>query len=325
MVNTSTRRLIYVTSQDHAYTFGDMAQQLLAHGVSASTLSYEKLWGCKWLPRGTYVLTDFDRLSPVENEAAGRLHDHLQAVGLPVLNNPRHFRPCDSLLKALHAEGLNGFTCCLPAAGEWPQRYPVFLRTVAAHRGTLSDLLHDRAAAEAALGQAMKQGHPVRDLMFIEYAAEPQPDTGSFQKHAAFRIGGHIVRANTVNDVSWMAKKGAKGVASQAQYDTERAEMDAYPHHDYVMQVFEFAGLQFGRLDFGIVAGRPQAYEINTNPTMALSQTHPNAVRAETMELVKSRLASALAHVAQPVSRWPVFVPNLFKRRFIAGQRPRRF
>lgn len=325
MVNTSVRRLIYVTSQDHAYTFGDMAQQLRAHGVSARTLSYEKLWGCKWLPRGTYVMTDFDRLSPVENEAAGRLHDHLREAGLPVLNNPRHFRPRDSLLKALHAEGLNGFTCCLPAAGEWPQRYPVFLRTVAAHRGTLSDLLHDRAAADAALEQAVNQGHPVRDLMFVEYAAEPQPDTGSFQKHAAFRIDGHIVRANTVNDVNWMAKNGSKGVASQAQYDAERAEMTTYPRRDYVMRVFELAGMQFGRLDFGIVAGRPQAYEINTNPTMALSEAHPNSTRRETMGLIKSRLAAALAEMAQPVSRWPLFVPKLFKKGFTAGRRPRRF
>lgn len=325
MVNTSVRRLIYVTSHDHAYTFRGMPEQLHERGVFGRVVSYEKLWGCKWLPRGTYVMTDFDRLSPVENEAAGRLHDHLREAGLPVLNNPRHFRPRDSLLKALHAEGLNGFTCCLPAAGEWPQRYPVFLRTVAAHRGALSDLLHDRAAADAALGQAMNQGHPVRDLMFIEYAAEPQPDTGSFQKHAAFRIGGHIVRANTVNDVSWMAKNGSKGVASQAQYDAERAEMVVYPHHDHVMRVFELAGMQFGRLDFGVIAGRPQAYEINTNPTMALLQAHPNAVRSETMGLVISRLAAALADVAQPVSRWPLFVPNLFKKRFTAGHRPRLF
>ena len=325
MVNTSARRLIYVCSQDHAYTFRDMPEQLREQGVSGRVVSYEKLWGSRWLPRGTYVMTDFDRLSPVENEIAGRLHDHLRAAGLTVLNNPRHFRPRDSLLKALHAEGLNEFTCCLPAAGEWPRRYPVFLRTIAAHRGTLGELLHDRSAADAALTHAVDSGCLLRDLIFVEYAAEPQPDTGSFQKHAAFRIGPHIVRANTVNDVSWMAKNGSEGIASEAQYVAERAEMDAYPHHDYVMRVFELAGLQFGRLDFGIVAGRPQAYEINTNPSMTLKLGHPNATRSETMGLVKSRLASALADVTPPVSWWPLPVPKYFKKRFVAGHRPRRF
>ncbi len=325
MVKASVRRLIYVCSQDHAYTFRDIPEQLRGHCVSARVLSYEKLWGCRWLPRGTYVMTDFDRLSPVENEIAGRLHDHLREAGLQVLNDPRRFRPRDCLLKALHAEGLNGFTCWLPAAGEWPQRYPVFLRTIAAHRGALSELLVDRTAADAALTQATRNGHLIRDLIFVEYAAEPQPDTGSFQKHSAFRVGPHIIRANTVNDVSWMAKTGSEGVASTAQYVAERAEMDFYPHHDYVMRVFEFAGLEFGRLDFGIVAGRPQTYEINTNPSMTLTVAHPNATRSKTMELVKSRLASALADVASPVSWLPLRVPKYFKKRFIAGRRPRRF
>lgn len=325
MVNTSTRRLIYVCSRDHAYTFRDMPAQLRERGVSGRVLSYEKLWGCRWLPRGTYVMTDFDRLSPVEHEMAGRLHDHLREAGLPVLNNPRHYRPRDSLLKLLHAEGLNGFTCCLPSAGERPRRYPVFLRTIAAHRGNLSDLLHDPAAADAALLRAIDNGFLLRDLIFVEYAAEPQTDTGSFQKHAAFRVGPHIIRANTVNDASWMAKNGTEGIASAAQYLAERAEMDNYPHHRYVMQVFELAGLQFGRLDFGIVAGRPQAYEINTNPTMSLTLAHRDANRRETMGLVRSRLASALTDMTQPVSRLPLRVPKYFKRRYVLGFRPRRF
>lgn len=288
MVNTSARRLIYLCSQDHAYTFRDMPEQLRRLGVSARVLSYEKLWGCRWLPRGTNVMPDFDRLSPMEHEIAGRLHDHLRVAGLQVLNNPHDFRPRDSLLKALHAEGLNGFTCHLPAAGEWPRRYPVFLRTIAAHRGALTDLLPDRTAAGAALARALNSGGLIRDLVFVEYAAEPQPETGSFQKHAALRVGPHIIRANTVNDASWMAKNGSEGVASAAQYLTERAEMDTYPHHDYVMRVFEFAGLQFGRLNFGIVAGQPQTYEINTNFSMTMSLAHPNATRSEAMGLVKS-------------------------------------
>ncbi|OYT99525.1 MAG: hypothetical protein CFE40_06725 [Burkholderiales bacterium PBB1] len=325
MVNISTRRLIYVCSRDHAYTFVGLPEQLRERGVTGRVLSYETLWSCRLLPRGTYVMTDFDRLSPVEHEMAGRLHDHLQEAGLPVLNNPRHYRPRDSFLKMLHAEGLNGFTCYLPSAGERPQRYPVFLRTIAAHRGTLSDLLHDQVAADTALLQAIDHGYLLRDLIFVEYAAEPQPDTGSFQKHAAFRVGPHIIRANTVNDAGWVAKNGTEGLASAEQYLAERAEMDTYPHHDYVMKVFELAGLQFGRLDFGIVCGRPQAYEINTNPTMSLTLAHRNAIRSETMRLVRSRLASALADVTQPVSRLPLRVPKYFKKRFVLGHRPRRF
>lgn len=325
MVNTSIRRLIYVCSHDHAYTFGDLPEQLREQGVTGRVMSYERLWGCRLLPRGTYVMTDFDRLSPVEHEIAGRLYDHLREAGLPVLNNPRHHLSRDSLLKMLYAEGLNGFTCYLPAARERPRKYPVFLRTIAAHRGVLSELLHDEDAANTALRKAIDSGFPLRDLIFVEYAAEPQPDTGSFQKHAAFRVGPHIVRANTVNDADWVAKNGSEGVASAAQYLAERAEMDNYPHRDYVMQVFKLAKLEFGRLDFGIIAGRPQCYEINTNPAMGLTLAHSNPIRSETLGLVRSRLAWALADSAHPVSRLPLWLPKSFKRRFEIGYRPRRF
>ena len=139
--------------------------------------------------------------------------------------------------------------------------------------------------------------------MFVEYAAEPQPDTGRFQKHAAFRVGTHIIRANTVNDASWMAKKGTEGVASAGQY---------------------LAGLEFGPLDFGIVAGRPQDYEINTNPSMSLNLAHPNAMGCETLALARSRLASAFAAITNPVSWLPLSIPKYFKRRYIIGHRPRR-
>jgi len=181
----------------------------------------------------------------------------------------------------------------------------VFLRTIAAHRGALTELRPNRAAAGAALARAIDCDCLILDLIFVEYAAERQPDTGGFQKHAAFRAGPHIIRAYTASDVGWMAKTGSEGVASKAQYRAERDEMDHCPHRNSVMRVFEFAGLQFGRLYFDIVAGRPQAYDINTNPSMTQTVTHPNATRRETMGLVQSRLASALADLTQRVSRLP--------------------
>src|SRR5690606_12478798 len=121
-------------------------------------------------------------------------------------------------------------------------------------------------AAKGALEAALLAGYPVRDLLFVEYAAETDPETGGFQKHSAFKIGDRIIRANTVNDKSWMAKNGTRGMATPAQYREERLEMDAYPHEEFVRRVFDAAGLDFGRIDFGIVEGRPQAYEVNSNP-----------------------------------------------------------
>jgi hypothetical protein len=324
-VNRSVRKLIYVSTADHRYTFRAVRKQLRAQAVDAQILSYERLFCGRFTPAATYIFTDFDRLSASELEAATLVRDRIVAAGSRVINDPRNFLPRDALLRRLHQSGINRFACFAPAHGEWPGRFPVFLRTIAAHRGVLGDLLHDSASAKAALAHALAAGHPISDLMLVEYAAEPQPETGTFQKHAAFRVGTHIIRANTVNDTSWAAKTGVRHGASDAQYRAERAEMDAYPHTAFVEAVFDLAGMEFGRIDFGIVAGRPQAYEINTNPMMVFASGHENADRQETVDLMQARLVTALAEVAGPVGGPRISLSRCFKTgKSLLLRRPRR-
>ncbi|QCB47021.1 hypothetical protein [Hydrogenophaga sp. PAMC20947] len=198
------------------------------------------------------------------------------------------------MLKHLHQLGVNSYTCHLPAAGEWPERFPVFLRTLASHRGVLSDLLQDRASCDEALAGAFQLGYPISDLVFVEYAATPNLQTGAFQKLSAFRIGDRIIRANTVNDSHWMAKTGVSGLATDEQYRQEYLEMTDYPLRSYVMRVFDHAGMDFGRLDFGKTGERYETYEINTNPYMTIQVEHPNADRAAMLATMLEQLITAL-------------------------------
>ncbi len=298
---------------DHAYTFRSLPRFLSRSGVGSIRLSYELLFRLPCLPRGTYLFTDFDRLSPTELEITARVQERLRGAGLKVLNDPRRFLPRDALLKRLYREGVNRFTCHHPVFDECPDRFPVFLRTISGHRGVLSDLLQDPAAAKAALEAALDAGYPLRDLLFVEYAAEWDPETGGFHKHSAFKVGDRIIRANTVNEGSWMAKHGEPGMATPAQYRAERIEMDAFPHEEFVRRVFAAAGLDFGRIDFGIVDGRPQAYEVNSNPYMRYKVQHENADRCETIKMLQARLAGAIADLAEPTSRWPVSLRGCFR------------
>ena len=41
-------------------------------------------------------------------------------------------------------------------------------------------------------------------------------------------------------------------------------------------KAFEIANIEYGRADIGIVAGRPQIYEINFNPDVRSQQERPN-------------------------------------------------
>jgi hypothetical protein len=312
LLKVNPPRIIYVATADHLYTLANHPAALAARGVRVSLWSWDRLLSQRSLPRATYILTDFDRLSPTALEIGGRIHRRLVADGVRVLNDPRRFRDRAQLISALQAKGLIDYGCTHPATGHWPVRYPVFLRTIASHRGMLTGLIEDRAGAEAALTEAIGKGFPISDLLFVDYCAAPMADTGHFQKHAALRVGKALVRANTVNDTSWAAKNGVANLATPEHYAAERAEYDHWPHHDYVARVFDVAGMDFGRLDFGDVNGRPQAYEINTNPTLKVALNHANPDRRVTMTRYRDGILDALAAVATRPKGPPVPVGNVF-------------
>lgn len=292
---------MYVTTADHAYTLGGWGARLAALGVLLGQASWEQLLRAERVPAATYVFTDFDRLSVSELQAAATVRKQLVARGLSVINDPCHFTPRASLIRRLKREGIIHFDCHLPVAGEWPERFPVFLRTLAGHRGTLSDLLHDAASCRTAWYQALDKGYVAADLAFVEFAAQPTA-TGTYQKHAAFRLGDRIVRANTVNERKWMAKHGELGLASAAQYRQELEEVHHFPLAQRVMQVFEIAGIEYGRVDYGITDQGPQFYEINTNPYLTLptdARPHPNADRQSALQQVRQQLTEAFDALAR--------------------------
>jgi len=322
-VNMSHRRLIYVATADYINDMRRFAPAFRGSGIRALPLSWEELFARPLAPRGTYVLTDFDRLSPAELEAAAQIAARLRDAELTVLNDPGAFLPRDALLRRLHRAGINGFTLWRPAEGERPDRFPVFLRTIAAHRGPLSDLLHDPDAAEAALSDARAKGHPIRDLAFIEYAAQPEPETGVFRKYSAFRIGPAYLPSSSVGDTAWVAKMGVKGLASEADFIREYQQMLDNPHRDLARRVFDVAGMDWGRIDFGFVDGAPQVYELNTNPTLAGPLSYPSPIRTKTIALQRRNIIAGFAEVTPPRPGPPVPLDGAFRLARAFQRRPR--
>ncbi|MFN3230859.1 MAG: hypothetical protein ACE363_01725 [Alphaproteobacteria bacterium] len=255
--------------------------------------SYWKLFHSRSVHSGTYILTDFDRLGPWELELATHLYKHLKTSGARVLNNPGMFRARYAFLQHLHREGLNSFRAWNPVLGEFPDRFPVFLRTQAAHRGTKTGLLDNASLAQEALDEAVSDGHPLSDLMFVEYRAAPE-ENGTFLKLSAYRLGDRIVPAIVTMSMSWLAKLGDRAAGSQQQYEEDYERIQSYPYTDAIMAIFEAAKLDYGRIDFGIVDGRIETYEINTNPWMGMPNVHPVPLRITATEKVRQLYASAL-------------------------------
>jgi hypothetical protein len=289
--------IVFVCTAAHSYTYRHVPA--FAGAPPIKVYSYDRLFRSKHLPRATWVFTDFDRLGFWELELAARIYRSLAAAGLRVLNDPATACQRLTLLRRLFRAGFNRFNVWSVEAEEWPERYPVFLRTQSAHRGALSDLISDRAALERAIDTALAKGRPRRELMIVEYCAEPLRE-GLFRKLATYRVGDKMVASLAIHQSKWMAKDGERGIAGQALYDDEYRMIDENRHGAEVRPAFEIGGIEFGRADFGIVGGRAQVYEINTNPTTGIMPSHPFPIRVAAAKLFEARLGAALAAIDTP-------------------------
>ena len=295
----------------HNYTFERAVKN---PGFDLRVRSYHWALAQFALPRATYIFTDFDRLGPWELELAARLQRALAADGVRTLNNPARALQRYSVLHRLHAIGFNRFRAWRADEFQMPDVFPVFLRTQAAHRGVLTDLLETVEAAEEALRAALDEGYALRDLMFVEYCAEPvKPDL--FRKLSCYRVGDRMISGMCVHEAKWAAKYGTMGIAGEDLYADELDIVATNRFGEALRPAFEAAAIDYGRADFAIVDGRPQVYEINTNPHIAAIGKHPSAVRLKADKLHFERLFESFSSVDTIAGGKPVqLTGTIFER-----------
>jgi hypothetical protein len=197
------------------------------------------------------------------------------------------------LLRRLFLAGVNRFNVYRVEEGIIPERWPVFLRCEGDHNGPMTSLLHNWQDLERAVAGAFARGLPLATLLIVEYAAEPLP-SGVFRKFASFKVGQSTFAHTCVHSDHWVAKSGKLGVATQAMYEEENRVVRENPYGAEVAKAFEIAGIDYGRLDFGLVEGRVQINEINQNPDLKFGETHPVPLRCESYRIFEQNYLTAL-------------------------------
>jgi hypothetical protein len=274
-------------------------------------LSYEELFFERAGPIGHYIFTDFDRLTRYELDCAARFADALTraAPAARVYNHPLRVLERYPLLLALHNAGINEFTAIRLEGDVRPPRYPVFIRAEDGYGGPETDLIHDDAGFVAALAELNHRGMARRGRIAIGYAAERGAD-GFFRKYSAARIGGAIVALHIQRNRNWVVKRNVRDdAATSGNFEADRlvaeavAEELAYvrdnPHADVLERAFAAGGIDFGRADYGVVNGKVQVYEINTNP--ALPSEPKTNTRADIRSIVLDRLLAAFIVLDTPL------------------------
>jgi hypothetical protein len=305
--------MIYYVSTER---FSSTIRRLLRYGGRElrgliASLTYEELFFESSGPVGHYVFTDFDRLSRYEIECAAAFATALARTvpNARILNHPLRALERYPLLIALHKAGINDFTATRLEGGARPPRYPVFIRAEDGYGGPETDVLHDDDAFDAAITELGERGLPLRGRIAVGYNAERHPN-GFYEKYGAFNIGGEIIPQHLMRGKSWVVKNHS----SNFDWIEARSDDDIYsapavsdeldyvrdnPHRAELAEAFALARIDFGRADYGIVNGRVQIYEINTNPSFPKFGLVDG--RSERRQIIKDRFLHALNAVNTPL------------------------
>lgn len=255
----------------------------------------EDLWGKREWPRGVYVFTTLDSMTPQQRAAATWLWDALaqRPDCFACLNDPHRVIGRYRLLRALHERGMNDFNVHLLSDVD-RVRFPAFVRFESLHRANLTGLLQSRAELEDAVSRLLLRGEREEDLIvteFLDYCSED----GHYRKWGAHIVGPRIIAKHVFVGDQWMMKmKQSRGSLARGE---EREYVTSSPHVALLEPVFDLAGCTWARVDYSFWRGRMQVWEVNDNPEFGKKWKHDIGRRA-THAVFFRRLESALDEVS---------------------------
>jgi hypothetical protein len=209
---------------------------------------YEEVLDGGELPEGGIaIFSDLDRLTPEQRAALAPLH----ARQARALNDPTRSLLRYELLRTLHARGINRFNVYRP--GEKPARFPVFVRP-------------ESGFLKAAPALLWAGGEPPAGHIAVELCNTADRD-GVFRKYGAYVIGERIVPRHLFFSRGWLVK--SPDLLGPAEIEEERAYVESNPHAAQLLEVCRVARISWGRIDYALLEGRVQVWEINSNPLFA--------------------------------------------------------
>ncbi len=250
------------------------------------------------VPAATHVFTDVDRLAPELIRIAAEIYREAHRRGHRVLNDPARIRSRWGLLRRLKQAGFNSFDAYRVEEGVRPKRWPVFVRMDGGHDSPAPRLMHNWQEVERAVAALLDRGEPISRLLIVEFCGEPLRP-GLWRKLSSFRIGEASVPHPNVHDDGWIAKDGKRGIARLEDYQDELRIVREDPYREPMRRAFDLAGIDYGRSDFNVVAGRIELYEINLNPRMDFP-SEPLEERRESWALFRRNYLAALKAIDTP-------------------------
>jgi hypothetical protein len=262
--------IVHIATRRGITSLRNVKRRGQALGADVLALRYDDLPGRTEWPRGLYLFSDMQRATPWQRAVATQLWDRLseRSDAFRLYNHPEHSLRRHQLLRALYEAGVNKFNAFRLDELPTSLRFPVFIRYEDQHIGPSTGLLNAEEELERALSEMLVAGHRPEKLIVAEFQ-DTACETRIFRKYGAFRLGDRVYTGHMMASTDWSVKREINDRVLVGTEDFEFVKTN--PHADQVMEAFKVAGLTWGRIDYGVLDGRIQVWEINDNPKLGSS------------------------------------------------------
>ena len=233
------------------------------------TLHINQIGRTDSLPFGTYLFSDLELFSEGQKELLATVWDQLAEYpeNAVLQNHPLRAISRYDLLKKLYESGQNLFRALRLSELPSDLRFPVFLRMEHDHKGSRSPLIENWDQLESEAAKLVLDGLNPNRLLAVEYL-ETIDEKGLYRKYSYFKIGQRFIPRHIFFSRNWVNKD--PDIAGDEQIREERAFLESNPHEDFIRDAFALAQIDYGRIDYSIMDGKLQVWEINTNPIVTL-------------------------------------------------------
>ncbi len=251
------------------------------------------------LPLGTYLFTDLEKQSVEVRAFQAQVWDQLASHGdaVRLLNHPVRALGRYDLLAALVEAGINTYRVWRLSEIDQTLRFPVFLRRERDHEGARTPLIETWDDLEEQATRCLMAGAPLEDLLVAEFC-DTLDERGDYRKYSAFRVGERIVPRHLIFGRNWMLKY--PDAIDGARLALERAYLEENPHETELKKIFDLAHIDYGRIDYALLEGRIQVWEINTNPIVTLPLSEYKPAHLEHQEWFAERILEAFHAIDLP-------------------------
>lgn len=314
--------LYFLTTRKKCYTLDPFFNEWVPEiNKFARIVTYEDLVKQKQYPAGVYIFTDIDSLSPPVFHFTARLAERLvTSYGeLSVLNHPWKVLKRRQLLELLKSRGKNEFSVHALASDFNAVSFPAFIRKADRHTGPLTELVNSPAELRAAVKKLLRSGIRAEELLIVEFC-DTRSDDDYFRKYTAFVLRDKVMPRYVSFSRDWVVKNQER--AENTQHQDEHARyLAANPHEDQIRSVFGPAGIDYGRVDYGMKDGRMQVWEINVNPFILRKKSAYNEIHlqkeAEFARLMMEELLSLDGKITPVMGTLTLAGISNIKRRYI--------